>query len=106
MASLASTSVLRQIVNAASEATAGSVASCRYCQRQALRASLHTSSRVQAQFLTADKVERNGDPFDIDNLQKFNYDDVTWNTHQKLDDDRDRIKLMRLIAFQMPEIAS
>ncbi|KAL7007313.1 37S ribosomal protein S24, mitochondrial [Cystobasidiomycetes sp. EMM_F5] len=38
------------------------------------------------------------------NLEQFQWDDVPWVAHQALDDDRDRINLMRLIAFQMPEI--
>lgn len=43
---------------------------------------------------------------DIQNLEQFRFDDIPWMGHLKLEKDRERLHLLRLIEFQFPSIAS
>lgn len=41
---------------------------------------------------------------DMARLNEFTYDDVAWGKHLELEDDRERLHLLRLIQFQFPLI--
>ena len=64
-----------------------------------------TSSRAQAMVL-AHKLELENDPMDMVNLEEFAFDDIPTSGHIKLEQDRARLHLLRLIQFQLPQIHS
>lgn len=40
------------------------------------------------------------------NLQEFKFDDIPFLGHMAIEGDRERLHIMRLIEFQLPEIQS
>lgn len=66
------------------------------------------SSSVQraATVLKAEKLDKNNDPLDMTFLQEFGYDDLPARAHRTIEADRERLHLLRLVQFQLPEIKS
>jgi hypothetical protein len=56
--------------------------------------------------LVEHKLDKKDDPLDIESLEDFAYNDIPWMGHLKLEKDREKLHLLRLIEFQFPEIKS
>ena len=56
--------------------------------------------------LKAEKLDKGNDPLDMTFLQEFGYDDLPASSHRIIEHDREKLHLLRLIQFQLPEIRS
>lgn len=56
--------------------------------------------------LKAERLQKGNDPMDMANLQDFKYDDVPYQSHLNLEKDREKLHLLRLMKFQLPEMQS
>ena len=75
------------------------------CASTSLQRNFTTTAQNRAKLL-AHKLDGDNDPMDMANLQDFGYDDIPSAGHLMLEKDRERLHLLRLIAFQLPEIRS
>lgn len=65
-----------------------------------------SSAKRTATVLKAEKLDKGNDPLDMTFLQEFGYDDLPASSHRIIENDREKLHLLRLIQFQLPEIRS
>lgn len=65
-----------------------------------------SSAKRAATVLKAEKLDKGHDPLDMNLLEEFGHDDLPARAHRIIEHDREKLHLLRLVQFQLPEIKS
>ena len=76
------------------------------CTCSAAARQFSSTAKRTATVLKAEKLDKGNDPLDMTFLQEFGYDDLPASSHRIIEHDREKLHLLRLIQFQLPEIRS